>query len=157
MRLLKLLAIADRESVRVTGRSITGDRHVAMEHGHILSNIYNLIQLKHRDKAQWAAWFVNDGRDVVLANDPGDGQLSIYDVELLASTEAKFRDFTTKQLRDYSHGLADWKKNEPVPGGHNPISAEDTIDAVGLSGKKAVILAEASAERAVRDILSKFQ
>lgn len=36
LRMLKLLYLADRESLKETGHTITGDRVVAMEHGPVL-------------------------------------------------------------------------------------------------------------------------
>ena len=44
LRLLKLLYIADRESLTERARPITGDYPVAMDHGPVLSNTYNLIK-----------------------------------------------------------------------------------------------------------------
>ena len=44
IRLLKLLYIADRELLAETGRTITGDRVVAMDHGPVLSQVYDLIK-----------------------------------------------------------------------------------------------------------------
>lgn len=43
MRLLKLLYIADRESIREVGRPITGGAVVAMERGPVLEEVYDLI------------------------------------------------------------------------------------------------------------------
>ena len=43
LRMLKLLYLADRECLQETGRPITGDRVVAMEHGPVLSSVYDLI------------------------------------------------------------------------------------------------------------------
>jgi uncharacterized phage-associated protein len=48
LRMLKLLYIADRETLKETGRPITGDRIVAMEHGPVLSSVYDLIKGVHR-------------------------------------------------------------------------------------------------------------
>ena len=39
IRLLELLYIADRELLAETGRTITGDRAVAMRHGPVLSQV----------------------------------------------------------------------------------------------------------------------
>jgi uncharacterized phage-associated protein len=45
LRMLKLLYLADRESLKETGRSIASDRVVAMEHGPVLSSVYELIEV----------------------------------------------------------------------------------------------------------------
>ena len=44
LRLLKLLYIADRESLAETLRPISGDDVVAMDHGPVLSSTYKLIR-----------------------------------------------------------------------------------------------------------------
>jgi uncharacterized phage-associated protein len=44
LRMLKLLYLADRESLKETGRTITGDRVVAMEHGPVPSCAYHLLE-----------------------------------------------------------------------------------------------------------------
>src|SRR5271155_4089348 len=44
MRLLKLLYMADRESLRETGRPITGGPVTAMERGPVLEEVYDLIR-----------------------------------------------------------------------------------------------------------------
>jgi uncharacterized phage-associated protein len=158
MRLMKLLALADRESIRLTGRPITGDRHVAMEHGPVLSQIYNLISKdEHHRVVEWRAMFANEHRDVIMVQDPGDGCLSNFDIDLLKKVSADFRRHTTAQLRNFSHALRDWEKNQPENGSRNPIPVEDTIDAVGRSDKKELFLAEAAAEKAVCDLLAAFR
>ena len=44
LRLLKLLYIADRESLRETGRPIVGTKLVAMDLGPVHSEVYDLIK-----------------------------------------------------------------------------------------------------------------
>jgi len=43
LKLMKLLYLADRESMRRNGRPISGDRYVSMDHGPVLSQTLNLI------------------------------------------------------------------------------------------------------------------
>ena len=57
MRLLKLLYIADRESLRETGRPITGGPVIAMERGPVLKEVYDLILGQHREMPLWAQFF----------------------------------------------------------------------------------------------------
>lgn len=44
MRLLKVLYLADRESIRESGAPITGDKIAAMERGPVLSGVFDLIK-----------------------------------------------------------------------------------------------------------------
>src|SRR5688500_4690350 len=53
LRLVKLLYIADRESLSQTLRPITGDHPAAMEHGPVPSQTYDLIKRKHVDSPTW--------------------------------------------------------------------------------------------------------
>src|SRR5438445_7076997 len=61
LRMLKLLYIADRESLKETGRPITGDRIVAMEHGPVLSGVYNLVKGEHTAWPIWSEFFKKNG------------------------------------------------------------------------------------------------
>ena len=42
LKLMKLLYLADRESMKRHGHPISGDRYVSMEHGPVLSHTLNL-------------------------------------------------------------------------------------------------------------------
>ncbi len=52
--LIKLLYLADRQSLIETGLPITGDKMVSMPHGPVLSQILDLIQAgKQDDSSPW--------------------------------------------------------------------------------------------------------
>src|ERR1700692_2783749 len=71
LRLLKLLYIADRESLAETGRSMTGARFLAMPPGPVLSEVYNLVAAAPRDAAGWSEFLRKDGYQLELFHDPG--------------------------------------------------------------------------------------
>src|SRR6266481_1622930 len=79
LRLLKLLYIADRESLKETGRPITGDQVVAMEHGPVLSGVFDLIKGEHSAWSVWSEFFKKNGYRVEMVRDPGNGKLSKYE------------------------------------------------------------------------------
>src|SRR6266481_4115650 len=83
LRLIKLLYIADRESLKETGRKITRDRTVAMKNGPVLSGIYDLIKGRHEAADEWSQKIRKDGYQVELVDDPGSGQLSRYEIKKL--------------------------------------------------------------------------
>src|SRR5438445_7794460 len=56
-RLLKLLYIADRESLKETGRPIVGGNSVAMDKGPLNSPVYKLIRCEHPDSSHWQQFF----------------------------------------------------------------------------------------------------
>src|ERR1700675_4380838 len=71
LTLLKMLYIADRESLRDRGRPITGDQVVAMKQGPVLSGVYDLINFNRpKDIPLWARFFSKDEYDLVLNESP---------------------------------------------------------------------------------------
>jgi hypothetical protein len=75
MKLIKLLYLADREALLRWGRPITTDRYVSMDHGPVVSNVYELIRAEPQP-GRGQSW-----RRFVSAP---DGE---YDVSLLAIPE----------------------------------------------------------------------
>jgi uncharacterized phage-associated protein len=57
LRLLKLLYIADREFIRDSGLPLLGSRAVAMEHGPLHSDVYNLVKGIHENTSLWSRFF----------------------------------------------------------------------------------------------------
>src|ERR1051325_2348370 len=80
MRLLKLLYLANRQSLKETGDPIVDDDNFAMKDGPVLSHTYDLIKDSERDAEAQAAW--NDHFKVVdriliqMLSDPGTDHLS---------------------------------------------------------------------------------
>ena len=70
MRLLKLLYIADRESISETGRPITGGSILAMERGPVLEGVYDLIRGQHAEMALWSEFLQKDRYDLQLLKEP---------------------------------------------------------------------------------------
>lgn len=88
LRLLKLLYIADRESLAETGRSMTGDRVLAMRHGPVLSEVYNLVGAPPCDAGGWSEYLRKDGYQLELVRDLGTPELSRYDLGKLGEVAA---------------------------------------------------------------------
>ncbi|MGA2231700.1 MAG: Panacea domain-containing protein [Tepidisphaeraceae bacterium] len=150
LRLLKLLYIADRESLTERARPITGDRPVAMDHGPVLTNTYGLIKGEDYLAPEWEKYVVREGRDAVLASDPGVGDLSRYEIAKLRDVTRKFQDRDDWDVAEFTHTFAEWIRNKPAPGSSKPIPIEDVLDATGLLGLKDQIAADAAAEAAGR-------
>jgi uncharacterized phage-associated protein len=129
LKLLKLLYIADRESLKETGRPITGDRAVAMEHGPVLSHLYDLIKGED-SREEWTRFFRTDGSFRVQAvADPGTDKLCKYEVEKLREVSTRYAECSRWQLRDETHKLPEWQKNDPGKS-VRPIPLEDILEAV---------------------------
>lgn len=79
MVLIKMLYLADRESLLRRGRPITWDAFKSMRYGPVLSRVHDLIteQSDPSDHEFWKS-FVSDPCDwsVKLLDDPGEGKLS---------------------------------------------------------------------------------
>lgn len=157
MQLVKLLYIADRESLRLAGRPITGDKHVAMQHGPVLSHTLNLIKGDHSQSAKWQAHFSSVGNSVILTNDPGDGQLSNFDIKMLQGVAKKYRGYTAAQLRRLTHEFDEYKKNEPKDGAKvADIPLGDVLEALGQLDRKGKLEAEAAQAESTRRLFSAY-
>jgi uncharacterized phage-associated protein len=149
MRLLKILYIADREALQQTGRTITGDRVVAMERGPVLSNVLNLIKSEHSESQAWDEYFHKDAYDIELIDDPGNGLLSRFEIRTLHDISTKFAQSDEWDLVNITHGFPEWQNNKPKEGTCNPIPVEDIIVAVGREADKDDILGRAAHSRAM--------
>jgi Protein of unknown function (DUF4065) len=78
LRMPELLYLADRESLKETGRPITGDRVVAMEHRPALSSVYDLIKGEHTGWPVWSGFLGKKWYRIERLQDPGNGALSKY-------------------------------------------------------------------------------
>jgi len=130
IRLLKLLYIADRELLGETGRTITGDRVVAMDHGPVLSEVYDLIKGQASRAGEWNQHVHTANRSVELRKDPGRGELSRREVEKLTEVTDRYRDVDDWSLSGITHGFAEWSLNFRE-GTSSPIPWLDVLSAQG--------------------------
>ncbi len=137
MRLIKLLYIADRRSLQETGRPITGDRVVAMKHGPVLSNVLDLINDRHHRSGEWASFIERDGFEIALVQDPGNSELCPYEVDVLQAVWTEHCDRDPWQLVDETHGLAEWRKNDPGESSKE-IPIADILEAVGRTDAEQI-------------------
>jgi uncharacterized phage-associated protein len=132
IRLIKLLYIAERESFREFGEPITGDRIVAMEHGPVLSCVYNCIKGEgpRRSCVQWDAFFVSRGNTVEMQKNPEDGDLSDREIATLKRVAHERRDKIQWEIVDETHHFQEWIDHNPGKSSR-PIPFEDILAAVG--------------------------
>jgi len=142
LQLLKLLYIADRESLRETMRPVLGGRVVAMSKGPLHSKVYDLIKGQGEDASLWSHFIRLDEYDAELADDPGDSELSDYEVELLCRIARDYGRLTEWELVELTHRFAEWAKNYPDPNEKTSrrIHLSDILDAVGLHDDTKAIL-----------------
>jgi uncharacterized phage-associated protein len=138
-RLLKLLYIADRESLNEIARPIIGTPTTAMDQGPLHSQVYNLIKGdQHPAEEMWAHFIKSTHPYVSLVADPGVAHLSRYDVQKLEEVSERYRGTSDAELTRISHEFPEWKKNH-VPRSSKPIPMEDILDALGKAGKEGEI------------------
>ncbi|HEV7404771.1 MAG TPA: Panacea domain-containing protein [Chthoniobacteraceae bacterium] len=135
---IKMLYLADRKAFARWGEPITGDHAVSMQHGPVLSAIYNLTkgELPHL-RANWEP-FISDAdpetHQVSLKENPGTDKLSRAEIKILEDIYAEFKDFTWKQMKDYCHEFEEY--DQTVGKGSRPIATEKIMEAVGKSDEE---------------------
>jgi uncharacterized phage-associated protein len=148
IRLIKLLYLADRQSLIETGQPIVGDQAVSMDHGPVLSVVYDLIK-GSRQSRLWPRFVTRDGYDVRLQQPPPrDGALSDYELDVLAAVFARYRDTDTWALIDRMHDeLPEWVDPE---GSSTPIAPETILRAAGKTEEEIQWIAE-EADRSIAE------
>lgn len=137
LKLIKLMYLADRQSMADTGFPITFDRVVAMPHGPVLSMTLNYINgdVESGDDG-WEAWISDrEDHEVALraraANADALDELSAADLEALERVWNQFGHMTKWQLRDYTHQhCPEWLDPQ---GSMLPITTEQIFRALGYS------------------------
>lgn len=131
MRLIKILYIADRESIRHTGRPITGDRVIAMKQGPVLSETFDLIKGSHLRGPEWARFIQRDEYNIRLIGEPGLANLSRFDVETLERIAEEHRSHDTWEMVEFTHAFPEWQKNNPGDSMMKWIPFTDIFEALG--------------------------
>lgn len=120
IKAVKLVYLADRESVRRFGFPIQDEDRVSMPHGPVNSETYSMINGEYDTAASGWADFVRDREDnnLSLARDnlteDDLDELSDADIEVLDAVWDRFGHMGKWQLRDWTHVQAN------VPEWENP-------------------------------------
>lgn len=111
IRLLKLLYIADREMLGTFGQSITGDTGYAMNHGPVLTRVYNCIKGSDVKAPEWSKFIQSDGHAVTLVGEPMRGALSRAEIDKLTEVTDRFRNQSEWELSELTHEFPEWKNH----------------------------------------------
>jgi hypothetical protein len=149
-RLLKLLYIADRESVRATGRPIIGGRTIAMDRGPLHSAGFDLMQGRHTEIAWWSQFFATNKFELEMLDDPGNGDLSRREIDLLNRVRCEHELDDDWKVGEQTHDYEEFRKNQPTKGSSNTIPFRDILMAVGRDDDVEAI-EKAAKEKAVFD------
>jgi uncharacterized phage-associated protein len=114
----KVLYFADRDHCLDWGRTITGDRYVAMAHGPVPSRVYDLIKAgsgeedELLDALSARLSFQQDGNKIRVhsKNAGGFDALSESDITYLSSALSFCRDRSFSDLRNIAHAELPWQK-----------------------------------------------
>ncbi len=131
IRLLKLLYIADRESVKETGLPITGDHAVAMDHGPVLSRVYDLVKGEAVGTDIWNHFYRRNHYNLEMTQEPDIGELSRYEIEKLQEVAKRHEDDNDWQIVVQTHKFPEWKQNKPEKGSSRNIPFQAILQAVG--------------------------
>lgn len=134
LRLIKLLYIADRESLVERHRFISHDTFVAMDNGPVLSHTYNLLKGMTLESSQWDQYFqkVNLHWEMKMIQSPPRGLLSRWEIAKLEDVSTKLADQDDYDLVSITHGFQEWIENAPPAKSCKTIPLRDIIRAVGL-------------------------
>lgn len=144
LKLMKLLYLAERESVRAFGWPMAGDRLVSMPHGPVLSKTLNLMDGDTESQpGGWEDWISDKENHEVALRHPNEtpalDELAPAEVNVLASVWTKFGAMDKWTIRDWTHKhCAEWKDPN---GSSYPIQYETLARAVGFDDATAKELA----------------
>jgi len=145
LKLMKLLYLADRASMKRNGHPISGDRYVSMDHGPVLSQTFNLIKGAVQFAEQgWNHWIADRADyDVSLkrkVHREALDELSEADLEVLGNVYSRFGKMDQWELVDYTHRYCrEW---EDPKGSSAPIDYETIFKALGCTPAQAKKLGE---------------
>jgi len=151
MRLIKLLYVAERESLARFGRPILGDRYVSMKHGPVLSHVYDLIK-EGENEGPWAQHIQRVGTfGVCLREKPSFDSLSPADLEILDQVTKLYQGFDQFHLRDMTH--EEFEEWEDPGDSSKEIPTERILKVVGKSPEEIDRIRERVKEKQALDRL----
>lgn len=150
LKLLKLLYIADRETLQDKGHPITGGPTSAMPHGPVNSYVCDFVRRRF-DVPVWTRYIVPEGYWLVLIESPGVENLSKYEIRKLTEVFARYKLLNQFQLRDITHKFPEWIKNNPG-NSSRPIPLRDILEGVGKAESVLGVEEEAEAASAIERV-----
>ena len=137
LKIVKLLYLAERHSLKYFGEPLTGDSLVSMPHGPVLSRTYD--QMKGAVAScpgGWDTWIADKSNNEIALRDPSMIRdpiqdllaLSESDLEALSTVWTRFGHLGHWEIRDFTHDhCPEWKDPN---GSSMPIFYEDVFRAL---------------------------
>lgn len=137
LKLMKLMYLADRESMRSHGFPMTGDHFVSMPHGPVLSNTLSHINDEAPSACDgWNSWISDKANHevalVIGVDMDALDYLSRADLQILKSSWEKFGHMTKFQIRDYTHDAKNCPEWKDPKGSSYPIHYRTVFEALGF-------------------------
>lgn len=136
----KLLVIADRESIKAAGRSITGDQLFALPQGPILSKVLDRLNGSHTEFDDMISH--GTGFEISLKKNVPASELTFSELRILREVVAKYGSLSWDELKKLTHTFPEWKKFDKGQETWAQISPEDIADGLGFSNEKRSALLE---------------
>ena len=136
MKAYKLMWLADRYHLRQYGRTISGDRYFAMQHGLVPSDAKNIIEgepTRHvsiNSDHTSAICYDRDSHSFSYSQPINNRLFSDSDREVLDLIWRTYGDMTQWQLSELSHISPEWKRCETQlsdQGGKNSVSVDTDL------------------------------
>jgi hypothetical protein len=124
-----MLFDCDHLMILERGRPITYDQWASLNKGPVLSNTLNIIRRKRKGRGYWSSRINTVGKDVELASDPGDDELSDIEIKIADRAYEEFGNLTLGQAIHKAHEIfKEWSD----PGrSSTPITYADILSANG--------------------------
>jgi len=137
LKLLKLMYIADRESLKENHTTISGDSYVSMNHGPVLSLTYNLIKGEVQSDS-WQSSLQKVGFDLKLIGPAPEPGFSEADEEILVRVFKQYEHMDKWTVRDLTHDFPEW---EHPHGSSKAIPLPRLLNCLEIYGEEAEVIA----------------
>jgi len=133
LRVIKLIYLADRESLRKRGVPIVGGQYYSMRKGPVISEVMNFVG--KRNAPGWKEMISpRYGNEIRLQGKPSFEALSQSEIDILDEVVEFHSSRTTEELVSWCHKhCAEYEK--VALDGRKPITIESILRAVGKSQK----------------------
>ena len=144
MRLVKLLYLAERESLKRLARPLIGDTYYALDQGPIPSRVLDLC--KYTSSGPWAGQIERTGLWAVRLRKPPElGPLSNAEIAVLDDVFKAFRDMDQWALSTMTHAFPEWRDPH---GSRIEILPAEILAAIGKTPEEARDILEDAAHDA---------
>ena len=131
---IKMLYLADKESMFKWEEPITGDSIASLQYGPVLSTVYDLTKGDCPTlREYWQTYISNadcEANRISLKADPGVRDLSKAEITILDSVFERFKGFSFADMKSHIHSLPEY---EEVGGGSKDMPVEHLLRTNGKS------------------------